>query len=122
MAKILIVDDSPTDIEFMKKALVGAGHTVHVATSGQDAIDEAKQISPDCIVMDVVMPGVNGFQATRALRKNPNTQNTPIIVISSKNQETDRVWALRQGANEYVVKPVKEADLISKVAAVTAGK
>lgn len=122
MARIMIVDDSPTDVQNMRGILTRAGHVVIEATSGQDAIDRIKKDLPDCIVMDVVMPGVNGFQATRMLSKDPVTAKIPIIVISSKNQESDRMWALRQGAKEYVTKPIKDAELLDKVGSAIAGK
>ena len=112
---ILVVDDSKTDFLYVKNILDHGGYKVAYAPSGQDGIQMAKDVKPDCILMDVVMPGVNGFQATRTLSKDPETSNIPIIVISSKNQETDRLWALRQGAKEYIVKPVKEADLLAKL-------
>ena len=115
MARIMIVDDSPTDVENLKGMLTKAGHTVVECTSGQDAIARVKAEKPNAVIMDVVMPGVNGFQATRMLSKDPDTSNIPVIIVSSKNQETDRVWALRQGAREYLTKPVKDADLIAKI-------
>lgn len=115
MARIMVVDDSPADLQSLKSILVKGGHQVIEVQSGQDSIAKAKVEKPDAIVMDVVMPGVNGFQATRSIAKDPATSAIPIIVVSAKNQETDRVWALRQGAKEYVVKPVKDADLLAKV-------
>lgn len=115
MARVMIVDDSPTDVQNLKSILQRAGHTVSEVSSGADAIERVKQDKPDCVVMDVVMPGINGFQATRTLSKDPATAHIPIVVVSSKNQETDRVWALRQGAREYVTKPVKEAELLAKL-------
>lgn len=115
MARVLIVDDSPTDVQHLKTILQKAGHSVAEAISGQDLMDRVRGEKPDLVVMDVVMPGVNGFQATRTLSKDPATSHIPVIMVSSKNQETDRVWALRQGAREYLVKPVKEADLIAKI-------
>ncbi len=121
MARIMIVDDSPTDVLNLKNMLTKAGHTVVEATSGEAAIGRIKSEKPDCVIMDVVMPGVNGFQATRTLSKDPDTAHIPVLVISSKNQETDRVWALRQGAKDYIVKPVKESDLLSKVKAAVGG-
>lgn len=117
MARVLIVDDSPTDIQNLRAILQKAGHTVVEATSGHDVLDRVRLEKPDLVVMDVVMPGVNGFQATRTLSKDPGTAHIPVIVVSSKSQETDRVWALRQGAREYMVKPVKETDLIAKIEA-----
>ena len=108
MARIMVVDDSPADLQILKAILQKGGHEVIEVQSGQDSIAKARAEKPDAIVMDVVMPGVNGFQATRSISKDPDTSNIPIIVVSAKNQETDRVWALRQGAKEYVVKPVKD--------------
>jgi twitching motility two-component system response regulator PilH len=115
MARIMVVDDSPADLQNLKSILQKGGHEVIEVQSGQDSIAKAKAEKPDAIVMDVVMPGVNGFQATRSIAKDPDTKSIPIIVVSAKNQETDRVWALRQGAKEYVTKPVKDADLLAKV-------
>jgi twitching motility two-component system response regulator PilH len=115
MARVMIVDDSPTDVQNLKNILQRAGHSVVEATSGQDALERVKLEKPDVVIMDVVMPGVNGFQATRSLSKDATTSHIPVIVVSSKNQETDRVWALRQGAREYLVKPVKETDLLAKI-------
>ena len=118
MARVMVVDDSPTDKAFIKQMLERAGYEVIEAASGQDAVELAKTHRPDCVVMDVVMPGMNGFQATRTLSKDPVTATIPVLVVSSKNQETDRLWALRQGAKEYITKPVKEGDLIGKIKAV----
>ena len=115
MARIMVVDDSPADLQNLKGILQKGGHQVIEVTGGQDAISKTKEEKPDCIIMDVVMPGVNGFQATRSISKDPDTSKIPIIVVSAKNQETDRVWALRQGAREYIVKPVKDADLLGKI-------
>lgn len=118
MARILVVDDSPTDVAQLRSILSRAGHEVVEASTGEEAMAQVRQQHPDCIVMDVVMPGVNGFQATRTLSKNPETAHIPIIVVSSKSQETDRLWALRQGAREYIVKPLRDAELLSKIDAV----
>ncbi|SFF54736.1 twitching motility two-component system response regulator PilH [Fontimonas thermophila] len=115
MARVMIVDDSPTDVQNLRGMLQKAGHIVSEATTGEDAIARVRAEKPDVVIMDVVMPGVNGFQATRTLSKDPATAHIPVIVVSSKSQETDRVWALRQGAKEYLVKPVKEADLLAKI-------
>lgn len=121
MAKIMVVDDSPADLQNLKGILQKGGHEVIEVQTGEDSIARAKSDKPDAIVMDVVMPGMNGFQATRNISKDPATSAIPIIVVSAKNQETDRVWALRQGAREYVVKPVKDADLLAKVKSVLGG-
>lgn len=115
MARIMVVDDSPTDVENLKALLTKGGHTVVVSPSGQDCISRVKQEKPEVVIMDVVMPGVNGFQATRTLSKDPETAHIPVLVVSSKSQETDRLWALRQGAKDYIVKPVNEADLLAKI-------
>ncbi|MES2682551.1 MAG: response regulator [Pseudomonadota bacterium] len=115
MARVMIVDDSPTDVQNIRNMLLKAGHQPIEATSGQDALDRIKKEMPDCVIMDVVMPGVNGFQATRQLARDPATAKIPIMVVSSKSQESDRMWALRQGAKDYLVKPVKEADLLAKL-------
>lgn len=115
MARVMIVDDSPTDVAKLKSMLAKGGYTVLEASSGKEALERIRVERPDCVILDVVMPGMNGFQVTRTLSKDPDTTNIPVIVVSAKNQETDRVWALRQGAKEYVVKPVKEAELLGKI-------
>ncbi len=121
MARVMVVDDSPTDKENLKQILQRGGHEVLEAASGQDAVTLVKAQRPECVVMDVVMPGMNGFQATRLLSKDPATAAIPVIVVSSKSQDTDRLWAMRQGAREYLVKPVREADLLAKIKAVLGG-
>ncbi|MFO7594554.1 MAG: twitching motility response regulator PilH [Pseudomonadota bacterium] len=115
MAQILIVDDSPTEIHVLTSILEKLGHTVQTADNGEDGIAKAKEIKPDLILMDVVMPGMNGFQATRQLSKDSETSDIPIIIVTTKDQETDRVWGLRQGAKDYLTKPVEEAMLIEKM-------
>lgn len=121
MARILVVDDSPTDLAALRKMLESDGHEVTECTEGKDAIERVKSEHPDCVLMDVVMPGMNGFQATRALSRDNATSAIPVIVISSKSQDTDRLWAMRQGAKEYIVKPIKQADLLAKIRSVLAG-
>jgi twitching motility two-component system response regulator PilH len=118
MARVMIVDDSPTDVAKLKGILTRAGYGVLEATSGGEALEQIRNQLPECVLMDVVMPGINGFQATRTLSRDPVTAKIPVIVCSSKTQETDRVWALRQGAREYVTKPVKETELLAKIRAV----
>lgn len=118
MALIMIVDDSPTDVHVMTNALQGAGHEVFATGSAVDSVEIAREKKPDLILMDVVFEGMSGFQATRKLAKDATTQNIPIVIISSKGQETDRVWGLRQGAVEYLVKPVKPAQLVDTVQSV----
>lgn len=112
---VLIVDDSPTELHILKGFLEGAGYKVLLADSGESGIDQARSEKPDLILMDVVMPGLNGFQATRQLSRDPETAEIPIIMVTTKDQETDRTWGLRQGAREYIVKPVERDDLLSKM-------
>ncbi|HMT93360.1 response regulator [uncultured Thiothrix sp.] len=108
MAKhVLIIDDSLTETRVFKSLLEHHGYKVSIACNGQEGIEVARVCNPDLILMDVVMPLVNGFQATRELSRNPDTKHIPIIVCSSKDTETDRLWALRQGAKSYLIKPVK---------------
>ena len=115
MALILIADDSPTEIYLLKKILEKHGHKIIVAEDGQQAIELTHSKKPDLILMDVVMPNLNGFQTTRQLSKDPGTRNIPIIIVSSKDQETDKLWGLRQGAKGYLSKPTNEKMLVSKV-------
>ncbi len=115
--KVLIVDDSPTERYFLTDVLRKQGYEVISAESGELGVAVAKLEKPDLILMDVVMPGLNGFQATRQLSRSPETQAIPVIMCTTKGQETDRVWGLRQGAIDYLVKPVVAAELIAKVKA-----
>ncbi len=117
MALVLIVDDSPTEQHIFCKLLERHGYDTVVASDGEEAIETAVQSRPEVIVMDVVMPGMNGFQATRKLSKNPVTAHIPVVIVSSKGQETDRIWGLRQGAYQYLVKPVEERELLAAVEA-----
>jgi twitching motility two-component system response regulator PilH len=120
MVHILIVDDSPTEIHILKTMLERHGYRTSAARNGTEAIALARQEHPDVVLMDIVMPGVSGFQATRQLNKDPATSSIPVIVVTTKDQETDKVWALRQGARDYIVKPVIEQDLIAKIQAALA--
>jgi twitching motility two-component system response regulator PilH len=115
--KILIVDDSPTERHVLNDMLTKAGYQVFVCDNGDDAIAKAKQIMPDLILMDVVMPGLNGFQATRAISRDVDTKDIPIVLCTSKSKETDKIWGMRQGARDYVVKPVDRDELLAKIAA-----
>jgi len=117
MALILIVDDSPTEVHVMKIALERHGYQTASAADGAEAIQKAKAMKPDLIFMDVVMPGVNGFQATRKLTADPETREIPVIMVTSKDQETDRIWGMRQGAVDYLVKPVSPDQLVEKAQA-----
>ena len=115
--KILVVDDSPTDRQFLSDLLAKNGFTVSTADSAEDAFSKVKQSLPDLVLMDVVLPGQNGFQATRTLSRDDATKNIPIILCTSKGQETDKVWGMRQGARDYIVKPVNQSDLLAKIKA-----
>lgn len=120
MALILIVDDSPTEVHVIRKALEKHGFQTAAAADGAEGIRLAKQIKPDLIFMDIVMPGVNGFQATRTLANDPETKRIPVIMVTSKSQETDRIWGMRQGAVDYLVKPVTPEKLVEKAQAALA--
>jgi twitching motility two-component system response regulator PilH len=116
--KILIVDDSPTERHVLNDMLTKAGYEVVTSDNGEDAILKAKSQKPDLILMDVVMPGLNGFQATRAISRDSETRAIPIILCTSKSQETDKIWGMRQGARDYIVKPVNRDELLEKIAAI----
>ncbi len=113
MANILIIDDSPTDVQVFTTLLERAGHQVTAVNSAEDGIERARATLPEIIIMDVIMPGMNGFQATRTLTRDASTANVPIIMISTKSMETDRVWGLRQGARAFITKPVHENELLA---------
>lgn len=115
MARILIVDDSETQVASMVKTLKKAGHEVTMVTDGESGVKYAKQQKPDLVLMDIVMPGLNGFQATRQITHDPLTSHIPVVLITTKNQETDRVWGTRQGAKAYLVKPVPDDVLVETV-------
>ncbi|WP_151776376.1 response regulator [Acinetobacter bereziniae] len=115
MTKILIVDDSPTEMFRFKEILAKHGFEVVEATNGADGITIAQAELPDLVLMDVVMPGVNGFQATRQIARGATTKHIPIVIVSTKDQETDRVWGKRQGACDYLTKPIDENQLISTI-------
>ncbi len=116
MAKVLIVDDSPTERHVMQGYLIDAGHEVFQTDSGDKGVEEAKRLLPDIILMDVVMPGLNGFQATRQIKRAPETGNIPVLMCTTKDQPTDKVWGMRQGANDYLIKPVNKQELLDKIA------
>jgi twitching motility two-component system response regulator PilH len=118
--KILVVDDSPTDRQYMLETLAKKGFQVVVAENGEDAIVMAKAELPDLILMDVVMPGLNGYQATRQITRDDATKHIPVIMCTSKGADTDKIWGMRQGANDYLVKPVDAAQLFAKIAQLSA--
>ena len=117
MARILIVDDSPSQLFGIQRMVEKIGHESMTAEDGTAGVELAKQALPDLVLMDVVMPGKNGFQLTRALARDPRFADLPVILCTSKNQETDRVWGMRQGARGYITKPVDAAELREKISA-----
>jgi twitching motility two-component system response regulator PilH len=118
--KILIVDDSATDRYFFMETLSKQGYECVTAQNGDEAIQKSKSEMPDVILMDIVMPGIDGYKATRTISRDEATKHIPVIICTSKNQESDRVWGMRQGAKDFLVKPVSARDLIKKVAATAA--
>jgi len=115
--KIMVVDDSPTERAFIEKLLKKRGYEVLTADSGEAAIARATSEQPDLILMDVVMPGLNGFQATRAISREEKTRHIPVFICSTKDQDTDRIWGLRQGARDYLTKPLDERALLERIEA-----
>ena len=113
--KIMVVDDSPTDRTFLEGLLRKRGYQVLLVGSGEAAIERSKTERPDLILMDVVMPGLNGFQATRTISRDETTKHIPVIIISTKDAETDKIWGMRQGAKDYVTKPIDESELFAKI-------
>jgi twitching motility two-component system response regulator PilH len=115
--KIMVVDDSATERHVLGDILGKKGFQVVYAESGEQAIETSKTELPDLILMDVVMPGLNGFQATKVITRDPATQHIPVIICTTKGQETDKIWGLRQGAKDYITKPISAAELLGKIAA-----
>ncbi len=115
MTRVLIVDDSPTEMQLLSGIMEQHGYDVITAENGEEGVAMAKSSQPDVILMDVVMPGMNGFQATRQISKSAETAHIPVIIITTKDQETDRIWGLRQGAKDFLTKPVQEGKLLTTV-------
>ena len=115
MPHILVVDDSATDAHMIRAALEGAGHRVSIAVSADEGIALARSLQPNLIIMDVVFQGTSGFQAVRRLVREPETAKIPVVIMSGKGMDTDRAWGMRQGAVEYLVKPIKPKDLVDAV-------
>ena len=122
MARVLIVDDSPTETFTLKSMLEAKGFEVLTAENGADGVALAREELPDAVLMDIVMPGLNGFQATRQLTKDDKTAHIPVVIVTTKDQETDKVWGQRQGAKGYLVKPVTEDQLAETINNVIAGE
>ena len=114
---ILVVDDSPTDLKYLTDILAKNGYQVTTAESAEEALSKVKSVNPDLVLMDVVMPGQNGYQATRTLARDDSTKHIPVIICTTKGQETDKLWGMRQGARDYIVKPASQADLLAKIKA-----
>ncbi|MBB4726951.1 twitching motility response regulator PilH [Xanthomonas arboricola] len=112
MARILIVDDSPSQLLGIQRIVEKLGHETITATDGAAGVEAAKSSLPDLVLMDVVMPNLNGFQATRTLKREPTTQHIPVILVTTKDQDTDRMWGMRQGARAYITKPFSEDELL----------
>ncbi len=115
MARVLIVDDSETHLYSLSKIVEGEGHETITASGGEEGVKAAVEHHPDLILMDVVMPDLNGFQATRKISKNEATSDIPVIFVTTKNQETDRIWGMRQGASAYLTKPIDKGELIKAI-------
>ncbi|UJF25298.1 response regulator [Suttonella sp. R2A3] len=115
MASILIIDDSPTEVNYVRAILEGSGYEVAWENNARSGIEHAVKDLPDLILMDVVMPGMNGFQATRQLRRLVETKNIPIMMLTTKDQQTDKIWGLRNGANAYMTKPPEQHALIAEI-------
>jgi len=114
--KILVVDDSPTERFYLSDLLARKGYKVITAANGDEAFAKIRAERPSLVLMDVVMPGQSGYQLTRALARDPETQQIPVVICTSKSNETDRIWGLRQGARDYLTKPVRPEELLSKIA------
>ena len=118
--KILVVDDSPTERFYLSDLLARKGYKVITAANGDEAVAKIKAERPNLVLMDVVMPGQSGYQITRALARDPDTQAIPVVICTRKSNETDRIWGLRQGARDYLVKPIRPDELLSKIAGLVA--
>lgn len=118
LGTILVVEDSPSELELISHFLNESGYKVIKATGGTEALEKLELEKPDAIITDVVMPGMSGFELCRSLKKNPATQKVPIVICSSKNQEIDRLWAMRQGADAYVTKPYTREELLRAIKSV----
>lgn len=116
MSKILIVDDLPTEVQLMQEAISRLGHTTIVATDGEQALEMAKRENPDLVLLDVVLPRMDGFQVCRKIKKDAQTGKIPVILVSSKTQESDKFWGLKQGAAAYICKPFAPQELATIVA------
>ena len=117
MALVLIVDDSPTEVHVIRTYLENNGFETDAAGDGDEGLQKARHLKPDLVIMDIVMPGMNGYQATREMARDPETADIPVLMVTTKGNETDRIWGLRQGASQYLVKPVNDKQLVEAVEA-----
>lgn len=115
MANILVVDDSPTELNIIVAALKKGNHRTSTAVDGEEALEKAPNEMPDLIVLDIILPKKNGFQVCRQLKTAPGTKDIPIILLSSKSQDSDRFWGLKQGADDYMTKPFDDAELLDTI-------
>jgi len=122
MARILIVDDSPSQLLGIQRIVEKLGHQILTATDGAAGVEAARAELPDLVLMDVVMPTLNGFQATRTLARDASTRHIPVILVTTKDQDTDRMWGMRQGAKAYITKPFSEDELSEVLERVFAGQ
>jgi len=122
MARILIVDDSPSQLMGIRRIVEKLGHEALTAEDGAAGVEAAKREIPDLILMDVVMPNLNGFQATRSITREPSTKHIPIVLVTTKDQDTDRVWGMRQGAKAYITKPFSESELADMIQQMLGGE
>lgn len=116
MPTILVVEDSPTEMQIVRTALQNKGYEVITATNGEEGLEKVRSQSPSLVVLDVVLPGRNGFQVCRDLKSSPDTKNVPVILLTSKTQESDRFWGMKQGADAYLTKPWREEELLALIA------
>ncbi|HFC53399.1 MAG TPA: response regulator [Gammaproteobacteria bacterium] len=121
MAHILIVDDSPTEVHVFRSMLERHGYRVSDACDGEEGVAKARAECPDLVLMDIVMPGMDGFQATRMLNSDPDTSSLPVVILSTKGEESDRIWGMRQGARGYLAKPVTEHTLVGEIRSILGG-
>jgi len=121
MARILIVDDSPSQLLGIQRIVEKLGHETFTAGDGASGVETAKSVLPDVVLMDVVMPDLNGFQATRMLKRESTTQHIPVILVTTKDQDTDRAWGIRQGASAYITKPFTDEELGKEIKQAMAG-
>ena len=115
--KVLIVDDVTTDLKKLEQIVTGAGYTVITAANGKEALDKAKAMHPDAVLLDVIMPDMNGFQVCRAIKSDDATKGIPVVIVSSKGEKTDKVWGIEQGAQGYITKPYTPDQIVAQLRA-----